>query len=145
MRVLDHSYACVYTWGLGTPTASQHNIFDSEKLSQICIVLLTQSSNLGSLDLESDALPIEPPHHQYTDTGCFMPSQPRLSTTNLCLDERKSINIFEQQLEPFHISKTQPRLVGNNTQLFPTSFAENLQIVLSSLYQIAFILTSCVF
>ena len=29
----DHSCACVYTWGLGTPAASQHNIFDSEKLT----------------------------------------------------------------------------------------------------------------
>ena len=30
--VRDHSYACVYiyTWGLGTPTVSQHNIFDSD-------------------------------------------------------------------------------------------------------------------
>ena len=28
----DHSCACVYTWGLGTPTASQH-IFDSEKFT----------------------------------------------------------------------------------------------------------------
>ena len=27
-----HSSVCVYTWGLGTPTASQH-IFDSEKLT----------------------------------------------------------------------------------------------------------------
>ena len=30
---VDHSCACVYTWGLGTPKASQHNIFDSEKLT----------------------------------------------------------------------------------------------------------------
>ena len=29
--VREHVYACVYTWGLGTPTASQHIIFDSEK------------------------------------------------------------------------------------------------------------------
>ena len=28
-----HSFACEYTRGLGTPTASQHNKFDSEKLS----------------------------------------------------------------------------------------------------------------
>ena len=28
--VLDHSYAPVYTRGLGTLTTSQHNIFDSE-------------------------------------------------------------------------------------------------------------------
>ena len=31
--VHDHSCARVYTWGLGTPTASQHNIFDSEKFT----------------------------------------------------------------------------------------------------------------
>ena len=31
--VRDHAYACVYTRGLGTLTASQHNIFDSEKLT----------------------------------------------------------------------------------------------------------------
>ena len=29
--VHEHSCACVYTRGLSTPTASQHNIFDSEK------------------------------------------------------------------------------------------------------------------
>ena len=34
MRACDHSYACVYTWGLGTPTMSQH-ISDSEKLAQV--------------------------------------------------------------------------------------------------------------
>ena len=37
---------------MGTPTASQHNILDSEKLSQ-----------MFPLDVESDALPIEPPRH----------------------------------------------------------------------------------
>ena len=31
--VRDHSYACLNTRGLGTPTASQRSIFDSEKLS----------------------------------------------------------------------------------------------------------------
>ena len=31
--VRDHSCVCLYTRGLGTPTASQHNIFDSEKLT----------------------------------------------------------------------------------------------------------------
>ena len=43
--VRNHSYACVciiiYKRGLGTPTASQHNIFDLEKLSQSFLVLLT--------------------------------------------------------------------------------------------------------
>ena len=31
--VRDHSCACVYTRGLGTPATSQHNTFDSEKLT----------------------------------------------------------------------------------------------------------------
>ena len=36
--VRDHSHACVYTQGVkGTPTASQHHIFDSEQLSQIVL------------------------------------------------------------------------------------------------------------
>ena len=62
----DHSSACVYTRGLCTPAASQHNIFDEENLSQIFLVLLTQAGYepIGSLDLESDALPTEPPRHQ---------------------------------------------------------------------------------
>ena len=40
--VHNHSYACVrmYTQGLGTPTTSQHNSFDPEKL-HIFLVLLT--------------------------------------------------------------------------------------------------------
>ena len=47
MCVRDHSYACVYTWRLGTPTASQHNSFGLEQLSQICLVLLTGGLNLA--------------------------------------------------------------------------------------------------
>ena len=43
MCVRDYSYACMYTQGMGTPTASQHNVFDLEKLSHIFIVLLTQA------------------------------------------------------------------------------------------------------
>ena len=39
--VRDHSYVRTYTRSLGTPTTSQHNIFDSEKLSQIFLVLPT--------------------------------------------------------------------------------------------------------
>ena len=31
--IRDHSCVCVYTQGLGTPTASPHNIFDLEKLT----------------------------------------------------------------------------------------------------------------
>ena len=43
--------------GLDTPTASQQ-MFDSEKLSQFFLVLLK-----GSLDLETNDLPTEPPRH----------------------------------------------------------------------------------
>ena len=60
----DHSYVCVYTRGLGTPTASQYNIFDPEKLSQMFLVLLIDSGGIrtsGLFDLESDTLPTEPP------------------------------------------------------------------------------------
>ena len=39
--VCDYSYACVYTWGLGTPTTSQHNIFDWKTSHNFFIVLLT--------------------------------------------------------------------------------------------------------
>ena len=43
--------------GLGTPTASQHNIFDSEKLSQIFLC------SWRSLDLGSDVPQTDPPCH----------------------------------------------------------------------------------
>ena len=36
-----HSYACIYTQGCGTPTASQNNIFDLE--SRVFLVLLMQT------------------------------------------------------------------------------------------------------
>ena len=39
MIILMHAYA--HTQGFGTLTVSQHNTFDSEKLSQIFIVFLT--------------------------------------------------------------------------------------------------------
>ena len=39
-RVHGVSYACVYTRGLGTPTASQHNFFGLERLKVILHVLL---------------------------------------------------------------------------------------------------------
>ena len=51
---------CGYTRELGTPTTSQHNIFDSEENSSY-LVLLT-GFEPSSLDLEPDALPIEPRH-----------------------------------------------------------------------------------
>ena len=50
----DHSHAWVYIRGLGTLTASQHNMF---------VLCSWRGSNLGSLNLESAALTTEPPRH----------------------------------------------------------------------------------
>ena len=69
-RVRDHSYSYLYTRGLGTQTACEHNLCDSEKLSQLFLVLLTQAGLeppvFGIFDLESDTLPTEPPRHPFT-------------------------------------------------------------------------------
>ena len=48
--VHDHSCACLYVRGLGTPTASQHNIFYSGKTHKFFIVLLMgfESQSFGS-------------------------------------------------------------------------------------------------
>ena len=57
--VRGYSYACVYTRGLGTPSASQHNVFGSEKINLDDVFLCSghrRGSNLwsfGSLDIES--------------------------------------------------------------------------------------------
>ena len=62
--VRDHSDARVYTQGgLGTPTASQHNLFESDKHSDNLFLCSWRRWNLGPLDHESDALPIKPPRH----------------------------------------------------------------------------------
>ena len=50
MCVHGLSYACVYTWGLGTPTASRHNIFDSEKLT--FFLCSWRDSNISPWDFE---------------------------------------------------------------------------------------------
>ena len=64
--VRDHSDACVYTLRLGTLTASQRNIVDSQKTHKIVLCSL-RGSNLGSwnpLDFfEADALSTEPSRH----------------------------------------------------------------------------------
>ena len=67
MCVRDHSYACEYTRGLGTPTTESRQHFDSEKL--IFFLCSGRGSNLclwNPLDLEADALPMEPPRHPVT-------------------------------------------------------------------------------
>ena len=53
---------------LGTRTMSQHNIFYLEKIAHIFLVLLTGFEPTGSLELESDSLPIEPPRHPLKNT-----------------------------------------------------------------------------
>ena len=61
--VRDHSYACMYTQGLGTPRLRcQHNIFDSEKLISVFLVL-QMAFELGWWNAESDVLPIEAPRY----------------------------------------------------------------------------------
>ena len=50
--------------GWGTPTASQHNIFYSENLTNFIFLVFLTGFELGSLmsyNLEPDALPVEPP------------------------------------------------------------------------------------
>ena len=37
MCILDHTYVSIYTQGLGTPTASQHNTFDLDFFSSLCL------------------------------------------------------------------------------------------------------------
>ena len=54
----------MYTLGLGTPVSSQHKLyyFESKKTHK-CFLCSWRDLNLRPLDLESDALPIEPPRH----------------------------------------------------------------------------------
>ena len=49
------SYACVYTQGLGALSASQHNLFDSEK-PKVFLVLLAGFEPPALGDLQSNAL-----------------------------------------------------------------------------------------
>ena len=52
-----------YTHGVGTPTASQHNFVDSEKL-KVFLVLLT-GFEPTTFDLQSNALTTEPTRHPH--------------------------------------------------------------------------------
>ena len=56
------SYAWIYTRGLGTPTASQHNLFDWKK-TQRFFLCSWRDSNPRPLDLQCSALTTEPPRH----------------------------------------------------------------------------------
>ena len=60
--VLDHLYACVYTWGLGhTNNESAQHFWVGKITFFLCS---WRGSDNGSLDFESDALPTEPPRHR---------------------------------------------------------------------------------
>ena len=72
----DHSGACVYTHGLGTPIASQHNIFDSEKLTNF---------SYAPDGIQTTVLWIlSPTHYQLshpiTPCMCDLVSSPKLTT-----------------------------------------------------------------
>ena len=54
------SFACVYTQEFGLLRASQHNILNFEGGGLKFFLCSWQGLNLGLLNLESDALPIEP-------------------------------------------------------------------------------------
>ena len=60
--VRDHSYACVCTQGLCILTTSQRNILTRKNFHKV-FLCSWRCSNLRSLDLESNALPIEQPGH----------------------------------------------------------------------------------
>ena len=63
-NVCTRSFLCVHIHTRGWAhrhLTSQLNIFNSEKLT--FFLRSWRDSNLGSLDLESDALPVEPPRH----------------------------------------------------------------------------------
>ena len=81
MCVRGLSYVCVYTWGLDTPTASQHNLFDWEKLKMFLVLLtgfepLTFGSpapdGIRTLDLwiSSPTLTTEPTRHPSMQFQC---------------------------------------------------------------------------
>ena len=62
-RVHDHSFVCVYTQGLGTPTASQRNSFDSEKIKNISYApdgIWTSVLWISSLTLYQVSHPVAP-------------------------------------------------------------------------------------
>ena len=76
----------IHTGGWAHPTASQHNIFDSGKTltNFSCAPDADGGSNLGSLDLESDALTTEPPRHPHS-------TEVRLSLCNNNMNENLEI------------------------------------------------------
>ena len=56
--------SCLFCLWLGTPTASQNNILTRTNSHRYVVYFCgRRGSNLGSLDLESDALPTEPSRH----------------------------------------------------------------------------------
>ena len=99
---MDYRIVNVLTWsfwhtrGLGTPTSHTDESFltRGKKLTHFSCVL-DRGSNLGYLNLESDALPIEPPRHPrwcraptgswgWTALTCVAASTERQTDSNVC-------------------------------------------------------------
>ena len=69
MHTWSFLYVHIYTWRLGTPTASQH-IFDSEKVINFSFAP-DRVRTSGLFYLKSNALPSEPPRHP--EGWCYVP------------------------------------------------------------------------
>ena len=89
--VRDYCYACVYTHdGLDTPTTSQHNIFDSKKLSQIFCSCAPDVVRFSGLWILSPALyqlshPVTP---RWVNTKC----EPGVTLYNVQVSELWWVN-----------------------------------------------------
>ena len=91
-----------------TPTASQHNIFDSEKFNLFFLVLLTRrDSNLSPMDLESNALRIEPPRHPIIMINVFFFFFIELEMNSLRFTQSHSICTEEEKpgTRPYQLAR----------------------------------------
>ena len=80
----DYSCACIYTQGLGTLTANQHNIFDSETLTNLSCA----PGEIRTSVLWISSLTIYQLNHPVT--GCVFPSVCLCK----CLSVRVSVDFF---------------------------------------------------
>ena len=82
----------IHTGGLGTPTASQHNVH-SEKLKDFLLLLTRRDSNPRSLDLQSNALTTEPTRHPnplFNELASKLANQPINQPTNWSSNQFKT-------------------------------------------------------
>ena len=130
MCVRDHFYVCVYSRGLGTPTASQRNSFDSEKLTHFFFLLYSgrrRGSNLGSLDLESDAQPTEPPCHVINPSrphNSWLYSKNKRARSGICLHARVgSVDTASDSTMPNNKTKKWPQgdIFFSSLVIFPAT------------------------